>query len=147
MLRPPPDPEELARWLLSHDAEEQASSTALVACAERAHIRLRASLSIFFGQAGFDSLWARALSLAQLSITDDAAAPEVARMLRTAEWTAVINRHTESETRDVVIAAFTSFVALLFKFVGAELGARLIYQAWSELPPDATGRSTGDAAS
>ena len=141
-----PDPEELARWLLSHEAEEQASPAALVAAAERAHIRLRTSLSVFFGQTGFDSLWTRALSVAQPSSAGNAGVREAIQMLRTAEWPAAMNGRSLSETRDILIAAFTSFVALLLTFVGAELGARLIYQAWPEMPSDATDGPTGEAA-
>jgi hypothetical protein len=48
------------------------------------------------------------------------------------------------EIHSVVAAAFTSFIGLLFTFVGAELGFRLLYQVWPELPLDPPRTATGD---
>ncbi len=148
MLDISPTPADLGRWLLSHEAVENESPAALVAAADHAHARLRASLSVFLGQAGFDSLWARAQSLAQPSIASvgDSVAREAAHRLGALGWSATLNGRSVDETRDVVLAAFTSFITLLFTFIGAELGARLIYQAWLEpslVAPDTfTGAAT-----
>ncbi len=38
-----------------------------------------------------------------------------------------------------LLAAFASFIALLFTFIGAELGSHFIRQIWPDLPPGAAG--------
>ncbi|MDP9312404.1 MAG: hypothetical protein M3R24_16220 [Chloroflexota bacterium] len=65
MLRTTLVPEELARRLLTHEAGGRQSPEELSAAAERAYVRLRERLMVFLGQPGFDSLWARAMHLAQ----------------------------------------------------------------------------------
>src|SRR5690348_5116876 len=64
-LRTPPAPTELARRLLTDEAGEHQSPEEVAAAATRAYERLRERLTVFLGQQGFDSLWARAMYLAQ----------------------------------------------------------------------------------
>ena len=68
MFRTPPIPEELARWLLTHEAGPDASPEALVAAAEQLHVRLRQSLIVFLGQTGFDAMWTRAMDRARREV-------------------------------------------------------------------------------
>ena len=138
----PPEPEALAHRLLHHMVEGDEGSAALVAASVAAHGRLRAGLSVFFGQVGFDALWARAMALVPQSVL--AGVGVDALMLRSSDRPDVLSGRTQDELRSVVHAAFTSFIGLLFTFVGAELGSRLLHQVWPELPLDAPSTSTGD---
>lgn len=144
IVRMPPAPDELAHWLLQHAVEGDADSAGFLVAAEFAHGRLRAGLSVFFGQAGFDALWARAMVLVPQAVVGDESAGEDALKLRTTGWSDALNGRTVQEMRSVVVAAFTSFIGLLFTFVGAAIGARLLHQIWPELPLDAPSTSTGD---
>ena len=63
-LPTPPAPAELARRLLTDEAGEHQSPEELAAVAIHAYERLRERLTVFLGQQGFDSLWARAMYLA-----------------------------------------------------------------------------------
>ncbi len=137
-------PEDLTHWLLNSVAPNDETPAAFVATAEVAHGRLRSGLSVFFGQAGFDSLWARAMSLASRSVAGGGGVGEDALRLRTPGWPSVLNGRNADETRSVVVAAFTSFIGLLFTFVGADLGFRLLHQVWPELPLDTLSMPTGD---
>ena len=42
-----------------------------------------------------------------------------------------------AETNTRLLAAFANFLALLFSFIGEDLGTRLIYTAWPDLSLDA----------
>ena len=132
-------PDDVTHWLLA--AEGDQSPAAFLATAESVHARLRTGLSVFVGQSGFDAIWARAV----LQVARSAAgAGEDALMLRAPGWPDALSGRTVDEIRSVVAAAFTSFIGLLFTFVGAELGFRLLYQVWPELPLDPPGAVTGD---
>jgi hypothetical protein len=135
-------PEALAHLLLRHTVEGDQSPAAFVAMAESVHGRLRVGLSVFVGQSGFDAIWARAVS--QVSRSEAGGAGEDALVLRAPGWPEALRGRTPEEMRSVIVAAFTSFISLLFTFVGAELGFRLLYQVWPELPMDLPGTPTGD---
>jgi len=135
-----PAPEELAHTLLNHVV----GNDEILAGAESAHARLRADMSTFFGQAGFDALWARAVSLASRSGSGGAGVGKDGLRLGAPDWPAVLSGRRPDEVRSVVVATFTSFIDLLFTFVGAELGSRLLHQVWPELPLDEPSTSTGD---
>ncbi len=137
MVGMPPVPEAVARWLLAHEAAGNPSPEAVAAAAERVRGRLREGLSVFLGPTGFDSLWARAIHLAQQTSSEAANEgrdPSVAR------------RHDGSEAHDALIAALTSFLTLLFTFVGAVLGVRLIRHVWPDMPWGEAGTPRGDTA-
>ncbi len=134
-------PEDLAHWLLRHAVEGDESPAAFVATAESVHGRLRAGLSVFVGQSGFDSIWARAVS--QVSRSMAGGAGEDALMLRAPGWSNALSARTSDEMCSIVVAAFTRFIGLLFTFVGAELGSRLLFQVWPELPLETPSTSTG----
>lgn len=144
MLGTSPAPDQLAHRMLSQASVGDESSAAYLAAAESAHARLRAGLSTFFGQAGFDSLWARAVSLASRSGSGGTGVGNDALRLRAPDWPAALSGRCPDEARSIVVATFTSFIDLLFTFVGAELGSRLLHQVWPELPLDEPSTSTGD---
>ena len=135
-------PEEVTHWLLRHAVEGDESPAAFVATAEVVHTLLRTGLSVFVGQSSFDAIWARAM--VQVARSAAGGAGEDALMLRAPGWPDALSGRPVDELRSVVAAAFTSFISLLFTFVGAELGFRLLYQVWPELPLDPPGPSTGD---
>jgi hypothetical protein len=138
---PPPTPplsEKLARRLLSSEAGNHPSPEELAAVTAEAYTRLRARLAVFLGEQGFDALWRRAIQLArrEFHAWDDAAGEEPSATLPPGLHGAVRGGDA-AEAHARLIAAFASFIALLFTFIGEDLGVRLIYQAWPDLPPDA----------
>ena len=135
-------PEAVAHWLLRDAVERDESPAAFVTTVEAVHTRLRVELSAFLGQSGFDAIWARAVLQVARSVAGGA--EDDALMLRVPGWPDALSGRTMDEIRSVVAAAFTSFIGLLFTFVGAELGFRLLYQVWPELPLDPPGTATGD---
>jgi hypothetical protein len=134
----PPRSEKLARRLLRSEAGDHPSPEELAVLAARAYTRLRARLAVFLGEQGFDALWRRAIHLArrEFHTWDDAADEEASPPLPPGLHSAVRGRDAAEAHADL-IAAFASFIALLFTFIGEDLGIRLIYQAWPDLPPDA----------
>ncbi|GAC1539044.1 MAG: hypothetical protein NVS2B7_10520 [Herpetosiphon sp.] len=138
-----PVPPTIVRWLLTHEAGENPDVCALTAGAAHVHLHLRSALIVFLGQTGFDSLWSRAMHLAQRKLPpiDTPLGAEVMPLLpglRTAT-----SGHTQEEVRDILLTALTSFVSLLFDFVGADLGFRLLQQIWPELSADNVDTHTG----
>ncbi len=124
-MTPVPDPDMVAQWLLLHEAEDHPSADALVTTAARVHARLRVGLMVFLGPAGFDSLWTRALHVVQ---------PPVPASIRTGAGPVPLlplNDQAAMRDDDAVVA---SFIALLFTFVGADLGVRLLHTIWPALP-------------
>lgn len=136
------DPEEMARWLLRHAVLGDESPAVLVAAARSVYSQLRTSLSIFFGQTGFDALWARALSDVLPSVLEHTA--QDAQVVDASTWLDALGGRNIDEIHAVTTAALTSFISLLFAFVGPEIGYRLLEQAWPALLMHAPGTSTGD---
>ena len=144
--RTPPAPAELARRLLTDEAGEHQSPEEVAAAAARAYERLRERLTVFLGQQGFDALWARAMHLAQRQFRswDETAGAESPDTLPPGLHTAMRGRGS-AEARDILIAAFASFIALLFTFIGEEVGFRFIRQLWPNLLPGEAGADTEGA--
>lgn len=130
----PPSPfEELARWLLSYDGRADDTPEQRVMAAVHTYERLRAHLSTFLGPQGFDALWARALHLVRRVFPWDdidvvAAHPSLHRL------DVVVRGRGVAEAHAVLVALFTQFLTLLFTFIGADLGFRLLQQHWPALP-------------
>jgi hypothetical protein len=128
-----PAPDELARWLLAAEGGAHVTPEEL-ALAVQTYERLRAHLAIYLGSQGFDALWARALQLARRTVpwkgdADPSAAPASPHRLEIAA-----RGRDAAETHAVLLAIFTQFLALLFTFIGADLGFRLLHQCWPALP-------------
>ena len=137
MQRLPPDPEALARRLLTHEVGEHPTSEAVEAAAALAYVQLPERLSVVLGPTGFDALWARAMLLARQQLHAAGIEGDLALQIPPHGVPVAVRGRDSSEAHDLVIAAFASFIALLFTFIGAELGFRLLRQVWPELPLDA----------
>lgn len=142
MQRTPHDPEKLARRLLPYEADQ--TSEELAAAAEHIYVRLREHLIVFLGPHGFDSLWARAMVLAghHLHVAGSTPGTTIPGVLPGLQASG--RESNSSAVYDLLIAAFTSFIALLFTFIGADLGFRLLRLIWTELARDAPDTQTGD---
>jgi hypothetical protein len=134
----PPLSEKLARRLLRSEAGDHPSPEELAVLAAGAYTQLRTHLAVFLGEQGFDALWQRAIHLARREFRAwvDVASEEPSPTLPPGLHGAVCGGDA-AETHARLIAAFASFIASLFTFIGEDLGARLIYQALPHLPPDA----------
>ena len=130
--------EKLARRLLRSEAGDHPNPEELAAVAAGAYTQLRTHLAVFLGQQGFDALWRRAIHLARREFHAwvDAAGEEPSPTLPPGLHGAV-RGDDAAEAHARLIAAFASFIASLFTFIGEDLGVRLIYQAWPHLLPDA----------
>jgi hypothetical protein len=134
----PPLSEKLARRLLRSEAGDHLGAEEPAVVAAAAYTRLRAHLAVFLGEQGFDALWRRAVQFArrEFHAWHDAAGEETSPTLPPGLHGAVRGSDA-AEAYARLIAAFASFIALLFTFIGEDLAVRLIYQAWPDLPPDA----------
>jgi len=135
-------PEALAHWLLTYEAGEKKRPEELAAAGERVYLRLREHLAVLLGSAGFDALWARAMHLAQptFRFNDGTAAKNESfptQASRAYGLHTAVSGHDSVAVQHNLVAVFTSFITLLFTFIGAELGFRFIRQIWPDLPPDA----------
>lgn len=130
MVHVPPRPEVVAHWLLAHEAAVLPRAHADATAADQVHAQLRAGLVVFLGPTGFDSLWARAQQLAQLPVPAPAEA-------------AVIPPDASGGPAAPAVVLI-NFIALLFTFVGAVLGVRLLRQVWPALPLDAADLDISD---
>ena len=139
-LRPTlPAAEGLAEWLLATEFGEQKSPEELLAAGERAYLRLRAHLAGLLGQTGFDALWARAMRLAQQKFsTGEGTTAVQAVPFRNSGLLAVVHGRNAVVIQQNLVVVFTSFIALLFTFIGQELGGRFIRQIWPDLSKDST---------
>ena len=68
------------------------------------------------------------------ALADQGSAKSDANLLRTTDWSNAFSGRNAEEIQPVITAAFTVFIDLLFTFVGADLGFRLLQQIWPELP-------------
>lgn len=139
----PPNPEQLARQLLTLVTAEPPTFDGWLTAAEHMHDRLRGGLMVFLGQRGFDSLWERAMYLAQRTPawgTSEEQAPAA----QPPALATVVQGQDATEAYTSLVGVFASFFTLLWTFVGTELGFRLVHQIWPELPLDHADTHTGD---
>lgn len=132
----------VARWLVAA-VRATADTEAPVLAGAHIHLQLRTSLISFLGQTGFDSLWTRALHLAASPLPRTAGVLEHLP-LQPDGWSAALTGFSEGEALEILAAIVTSFVTLLFTFVGAPLGVRLLQQIWPALPSFESDAQTGD---
>ena len=133
MPETPPTAEELARWLLANEVGERRSHEELTMAALRTYEHLRDHFAVFLGNQGFDALWTRALHLARRTFpwesrdpTIDTSTPQ--HILQTAT-----DGRDADEAQKVLLTIFRHFFTVLFSFIGADLGLRLLRQQWPAL--------------
>jgi hypothetical protein len=134
----PPTPEELARWLLSSKSQERDTLEEVTMAAVHIYERLRDHFGLFLGPHGFDSLWARTLHLVQRAFPWDDDRGEVALPTPHHRLGSLVQGRNVVEAHEVLLAVFTQFFALLFTFIGADLGFHLLHQHWPALPAPTT---------
>jgi hypothetical protein len=127
----------LARRLLAYEVGAKESPEAFAAAGERAYLQLRARLLVLLGSSGFDALWARAVYMAQREFRPRDG-PAAAAPTDTYGLHAAVRGQDSTTVQQTLVATFASFIALLFTFIGEELGVRFICQIWPDLLPDAT---------
>lgn len=139
--RQPPAPEALARQVLATEAATHQRTDDMPATAGLAYDRLRARLSVFLGEVGFDALWARALALTRRAFPAAGAVSEEHTAALPPGLAAAVAGHDAAETAAILHAAFANFFTLLFSFIGPEISLRLLRQLWPDLPRDAADMS------
>ena len=139
----------LARRVLRHEAGGRAEPAALAEAAERADARLRGRLARLIGPAGYTTLVARAVRLAQAEVpalervTVDALARGAEGGLHgVREFARASGDAGAAEAGLSTILAHA--IELLGTFIGEDLALRLIRDAWPELP-DGQGEAEGRA--
>ncbi|MBX0328341.1 hypothetical protein K2Z83_11705 [Oscillochloris sp. ZM17-4] len=137
--------ERLSRRRLRIDPGGRQDPAVIAALAAAAYTPLRAQLAVFLGEQGFEALWWRAVALTRRQFPDWADAADVAESPLPPGLSAGLSGADMAEAHRRLIAAFAGFIGLLFSVIGADLGSHLIYQAWSDLPPDAAEPHTDGA--
>lgn len=137
-------PEVIAQYLLALEAGENQSPEALIT-AEHAFVQLRASLVVYLGPNGFDSLWARAMLLARQNLQAQGLEWEAVHFSAPERWADAASSHDAAEVHTILNAQFASFISLLFTFIGEELGLRLLRPALPEVPLHMDDTPTEDA--
>jgi hypothetical protein len=138
-LHAAPSPEALARQLLAAEFGDANSTTAFAAAGERAYLRLRERLAILLGTTGFETLWARAMYLAQRQTQpEDAPCMPQAPTPVGSGLAAAVRDRAPLAAQHYLIVIFTRFISLLFTFIGGPLSTRFMRQIWPQLAPPAT---------
>lgn len=137
-MPPGPEPEELARWLLiteggAHNTLEEQTMVAV-----HTYERLRTHLAVFLGLQGFDALWVRALHVGRRAFLWDDSDAVSAEPLSSHRLDTIVRGRSAIEAHDILLAIFSQFLVLLFTFIGADLGFRLLQQRWPALPASTT---------
>ncbi|MBA3534524.1 MAG: hypothetical protein H0T73_21610 [Ardenticatenales bacterium] len=140
-----PTPEELAHRLVGYEAEGSRGPEALIAKAEKAFDRLHTTLSVFLGSKGFESLWARAMLLAQQTLQAEGLEEGTALFTSPERWADAAGTRDAAQAHIILHAQFASFLSLLFTFIGEEIGLRLIRPALPDIPPHEEDSPTEDA--
>lgn len=128
------EPEELARWLLETEGGARTTLAEQTMVAVHTYERLRAHLAVFLGLQGFDALWARALHVGRRAFPWDEGDVASAEPPSRHRLDIIVQARDVGEAQVVLVAVFSQFLALLFTFIGADLGFRLLQQRWPTLP-------------
>jgi len=138
----------LARYMLLDETGERLEPAALAAAVERADIRLRARLVDLIGLAGYTTLVARAVRLAQAEVpaltrvTVDtgviggAGAEGTLRGVRDFVEVARVSDADPRAAEAGVAAILAHIIGLLIIFIGEDLALRLVREAWPAPAPD-----------
>jgi hypothetical protein len=136
----PPEMRALAQCLLTYEVIAGKASESVEAMTLRVYEKLRQSLGVFAGAAGFYSLASRALALAKVEApslsTAQVSADGSLRGLGESKPEINIDkdRADENQTDDEGVILIARLLGLLLVFLGETLTLRLLRDAW----PDAT---------
>jgi hypothetical protein len=134
---PPPALAEFARRLVQHEADRVGRPHDLAAGLQSTCEALQARLSPLISALGFQTLVARAITLAAREF------PRLGTLTVTADGSDCIltglahleePRATEEGTDDALVAVLAHFLALLVLFIGEDLGLRTIRDVWPQVP-------------
>jgi hypothetical protein len=120
---------DVARQLLAYEAAAEKTSVATESTALRVHEKLRRTLCVLAGVAGYRSLASRALTLAKVK------APSLRVVQVIADGSLQVHSEAESESdkrlagEDQIIL-LAELLGLLHAFIGAELTLRLLREGW-----------------
>lgn len=132
---------ELARQMLAHAAENNQTPEGLAAAIDNVFGHLYQRLKGLIGPAGYDALLQRALYLARagspfLGNVKVAVSPDDVSL---EGLQASVREQDPAVVREGLASMLAQFIWLLVTFVGETLALRLIYEAWPEVMPEATG--------
>jgi hypothetical protein len=136
----PPEIRDLVQCLLTYEAIADKASEPTEAMTLRVYEKLRQSLGVFAGAAGFHSLASRALTLSRSEAPGLSAAriSEDGSLQGLAEFRPKINidngRAGQDQAGDEGVILIARLLGLLLVFLGETLTLRLLRDAW----PDAT---------
>jgi hypothetical protein len=134
---PPPALAEFARRLVQHEADRVGRPQDLAAGLQSTCEALHARLSPLVSALGFQTLFARAITLAAREF------PQLATLTVTADGSDCIlaglahpeeARATEERADDALVVVLAHFLALLVLFIGEDLGLRTIRDVWPQVP-------------
>jgi hypothetical protein len=128
-MRPLVETRDLARRLLAYEAAADKASLSTESTVIRAYEKLRLSLCVLAGVAGFRSLASRALMLAK------AEAPSLSAMQVTENGSLQVLGGTESQSDkhqagEGGVILLAQLLGLLHTFIGESLTLRLVQDAW-----------------
>jgi hypothetical protein len=130
-MRPLVETRDFARRLLAYEAAADKASLSTESTVIRAYEKLRRSLCVLTGVAGFRSLASRALTLAK------AEAPSLSAMQVTADGSLQVLGETESQSDkhqagEGGVILLAQLLGLLHTFIGQSLTLRLVQDAWPD---------------
>jgi hypothetical protein len=136
---PPPALAEFARRLVQHEADRVGSPHDLAAGLQSTCQALHTRLWPLISALGFQTLFARAITLAArefprlatVTVTADGAECVLSGLAHPAEA-----RTMEDGTDDALVAVLAHFLKLLVLFIGEDLGLRTIRDVWPHVPFD-----------
>jgi hypothetical protein len=134
----PPEMRDLATCLLTYEAIAGKASESVEAMTLRVYEKLRQSLGVFAGAAGFYSLASRALALARVEAPSLSTAQVSAdgSLQGLTEFNPEINidkdRAGENQAGDEGVILIARLLGLLLVFLGKALTLRLLKDAWPD---------------
>jgi hypothetical protein len=137
---PPAALAELARRLVQHEADRVGTPHDLAAGLQSTCDALHARLSPLISALGFQTLFARAITLAArefpllATVTVTAAGPNCA--LSGLAHPAHAGATDDGAADDALVAVLAHFLALVVLFIGEDLGLRTIRYVWPHVPFD-----------
>lgn len=128
-----PAQQELARWLLAHEMEGRPNAKTPMEGSQRVTTKLSAGITLLVSSDGYRALLGRALFLAraEYSVLDGV-------RVGASDFSLEGLRETGAAYEGLV-AFLAHVIALLARFIGDDLTAKLIRRSWPDAPLGASG--------